>query len=75
MNNSEIRTLILSENDYLLVADFAEQRDLSHQEAVSFLIERAVDLFSPLIAKRHALSRVTTKKVRPRTDRKPIEKE
>lgn len=70
MNNSEIRTLVLSEKDYLLVADFAEQRDLSQQEAVSFLIERAVDLFSPLIAKRHAMSRAITPKVRPRTDRK-----
>lgn len=72
MNNPENRTIILSETDYLLIADFAEQRDLSHQEAVSFLIERAVDLFSPLIAKRHALSRATTAKVRPRTDRKGV---
>jgi hypothetical protein len=72
MNNPENRTIILSEIDYLLVADFAEQRDLSNQEAVSFLIERAVDLFSPMIAKRHALFRATTTKVRPRTDRKGV---
>lgn len=70
MNNPETRTLVLSEKDYLLVADFAEQRDLSQQEAVSFLIERAVDLFSPLISKRHAMYCATTPKVRPRTDRK-----
>ncbi len=61
MNNQENRTIVLSEKDYLLVADFAEQRDLSRQESVSFLIERAVDLFSPGIAKRHAMSRVPNK--------------